>query len=345
MKYTTLVETCYVAIPLDEEGRPVDYSFVTNHQYVAHWSQPFYSCVSTVKASIKNVDFEIMDDATIPNLMVKNVELESDSSFLWAIEDTGWGLRSIDPFWGPVSRSDALHEGISTFDSPSIYLPAGQSSVDPGALWAYDAKAGITGPLSALAMIYAGELDGPLTESFAAAPDYTGVNNWPLLLEWARLGGDASTASRIIDLIWTDLMANMLMGAKSPVPSGDSTVYRPSQLYISALAYDWKYASISFLFAGLYAIGLLALLMFCIFRRCNLSELRFFLNQTAAGRSVTTERYQAKSGVDFAKTEAWASVRGDEPVLVGKRDANGSSPHLVHLISKERDGSQLLAIF
>lgn len=293
-----------------------------------------------MKASARTVRFQIRGHPSIESLEILSVKPSNTTSPIWAVEDTGWPLKYINPLWGPISTADAAHPGISIFQKPQLYLPAGFSTVAHVGLYENDAVAGISGPLDALVSIYGGDTtsySSVLVGGFASTPDYSGQYSWPLLLEWSRLVRNASSAGRVIDLMWTDLMANMLVGAKSNLPSSDaSTAYRPASQYVSVVGYDWKYAALAFIFAALYLVMLIVTLLLWIFKRCNINALRFYLNQTAAGRSVTTERYQAKSGADTGKNEDWAYLRGDEMILVGREDVGESKAHLASLLSRRR---------
>lgn len=321
------------ALQLDENGQTTPISIRNPTESATRWSQPFFSCASAIKASVKTVSFEISDEAVLANLKIRDVRPSNATNLTWAIENTGWDVMDINPLWGLVSEEAASHRGLSVFNTPEIYLPAGRSGADQGSLDSNDATAGISAPLAALANVYTlSSLEG-FVSGVGSGPLYRGNYNWPLLLEWSRLSQNASTAGRIIDLIWTDLMANLVVGTKGPLyPNG---ALRPAAQHIAIVAYDWRYAALSLLFAGLYLAMLIATLLCYLFKQCTLENLRFMLNQTAAGRSVTTERYQAKSGVDLGKNAEWAPVRGDEPVLIAKQDARESSPHLMRLISRE----------
>ena len=44
------------------------------------------------------------------------------------------------------------------------------------------------------------------------------------------------------------------------------------------------------------------------------------LDQTAAGRAMTTERFKVSDKADLASTKEWVKSRGDEVVLAGKAD-------------------------
>lgn len=45
--------------------------------------------------------------------------------------------------------------------------------------------------------------------------DYSGICSYPMFLKWNRLSKTAETAPLLINLVWTDIMANYVMGARS----------------------------------------------------------------------------------------------------------------------------------
>lgn len=188
-----------------------------------------------------------------------------------------------------------------------------------------DAIAGAKLPISVLQNVYIpGWVLGDST--IGISPDYSGENSFAMLEEWTRLSSNASTAGRIIDLMWTDMMANAIVGTKSTLPNANAeSVLRSAVQYRPTVAYDWRYAMLAICFAALYLVILLASVALYLLKRANISGLRFMLNQTAAGRSMTTERFQGKDAIDFARNKDWAGVRGDEMLIVSKEDATGEA--------------------
>lgn len=185
-------------------------------------------------------------------------------------------------------------------------MPAGSTSLDTiGYLSIVDnAVAGAKAPLATLTAIFPSKSFNS-EGNIQGLQDYSGSTNYLLYRKWRELLSSSNTTGKVVEYIWTDLMANMLVGAKStlsPSTSGkdlqrrdDDTspptfAMRPALEYSIGISYDWRYAIPALLFLCLY-IGLLAwsFIMFMT-RGQSISILRFMLNQTAAGRSVTTER-------------------------------------------------------
>ncbi|KAF2720552.1 hypothetical protein K431DRAFT_304206 [Polychaeton citri CBS 116435] len=285
-----------------------------------NWSHPLYSCMSSVKASVKTIDFQLNGTASLTNLIIKEVRdteySSQDAMPIWATEDTGQEIYTLSPFWGIVSPDYVGKPGLSTLQRQSFYLPAGNTATGTGSLNADDAAAGARAPLAAFSSLYTTLTDNRM-------PDFSGVSNWLLYAKWAQLSTEASTAGKITDYIWTDLMANELMSSKSPLSrasdgsggaGASSIASTPTMRYVQRVSYDWRYAIPALLFVALLIPLLLcAVLLFCT-RKLSLNSLRSLLNQSAAGRSVTTERYQGQAAADYANTREWVKLRGDELV-------------------------------
>ncbi|KAK4501896.1 hypothetical protein PRZ48_007705 [Zasmidium cellare] len=301
-----------------------------------NWSQPIFACVSSIKASVKRVSFQLNGMASIDNLLIKEVQskqYDSNKSMpLWAMENTYREVADLSSLWGLVSDDLADSPELSVVRAAEFYLPASSSSVY-GIMTSEDAVAGAKAPLGAFGSIYT-------TSALSSSPDYSGSTNWLLYMKWQQLTRQIETTGKIVDLIWTDLMANALVSSKSVLsgrPSTNSSAPAlqrrdspeqsaniPAVQYSAGIAYDWKYAIPALVFLTLYlALLVLSALMFCT-KGLSFRSLRFVLNQTAAGRAITTERYQASTDVDLAKTSVWARVRGDEVVRVSKHDGDRS---------------------
>lgn len=282
------------------------------------WSHPIYACLSAVKASVKTVSFRIEDESKLSDLKITDIGPSNFTGHVWAVEKSHRQLRDTNPLWGLVSPSKQNDPGISTINRDSLYLPAGRSWLDSMGglkltLTMVDSMAGSSFPLALLGKLY--ELD-----SWDKFPDYTGANSWSMYTKWADLSSNESTASQIVNLIWTDLMANAVMGRSTMLQRhSGGTVEMPASKYLQTVTYDWRYASMALVFAGVYFILLLLSMFLYAIRACNFQNLRFFLNQTAAGRSMTTERFEASSEVDLGKPLHGQSCEGPRWYVWGMR--------------------------
>jgi len=107
-------------------------------------------------------------------------------------------------------------------------------------------------------------------------------------------------------------------GSEAPATSAKRTVGH----YVHGVGYDWRYGVPAFLL-GIVYIWLItwSSLVLCT-KRFNFAILQFFLNQTSAGRAVTTERFNAETQADRGGTKEWAKIRGNEVVRLTQYNAN-----------------------
>ncbi|KAF2217266.1 hypothetical protein CERZMDRAFT_81197 [Cercospora zeae-maydis SCOH1-5] len=321
---------------IDNDGNPVPGSDALQLIPGLTWQQPIFSCISGVSASIKLVDFQINGTANLDNLVIENVrsvDYESESDMpTWAMEITRRRIGDMDPYWGPISPDAADTANVSTIRKPIFRLPAGAASVWGGSTVIEDAVAGLKAPFAVLTDMF-----GDYTDVVPGSQDYTGASNYLLYLQWQRLLASGDTVGKIVDLIWTDLMANNLVSARSTLSaaseqsgvqrrndaSSNAFAMRPAAQYSIGISYDWRYAIPALMFACVYAALLAWSLVMFTTRNLSLGILRFMLDQTSAGRAITTERSQANNEIDVARTPVWARVRGDEAVRVGRDTAGG----------------------
>lgn len=290
-----------------------------------NYSQPLLACVSATRASVKTVKFRLNGTAAIRNLAIDSVldvGYSSEAKWpTWAMEETGQNISAFDPFWGLVPDDARDLEGLDIVKRPDFYLPAGVSSYFASsgiATGSSYSAAGADAPFKAFGEVYSGSGGSGKPST---GEDYSGADNWFLYIKWMNLSKHSETTGRIVDYIWTDLMANAVVGSTSILEPPNTNVTMPTVTqYYSGVGYDWRYAIPAFVMVVLYS----SLLMLCIFmlaqRRLRVDELRHMLNQTSAGRAMTTERYKASDKADLAPTKEWVKLRGDELVLVGKAD-------------------------
>lgn len=313
---------------LDSEGNIVTDTTSYRLDPGTNWTQPIFSCAAAVKASVKAVVFQVNGTAQVSNLVVQSVEDPSynstDSMPIWAMEmpSPPRNISQLSPFWGPVLASNRDNPDIKTLQRHNFYLPAGASAVF-GSLSSLDALAGAEAPFGVFGPLFTpgGSL---FSSSSSTMADYSGATSWPLFMKWNALGRSADTAGKIVDYIWTDLMANAVVSSKSALSSTDATIFpRPATRFVLSTSYDWKYAVPALVFAAIYILLFLGSALMMITRKAGFGSMRFVLNQTAAGRAMTTERYQASGEADRGNTKLWAEARGDEPMRLNKEDANG----------------------
>jgi hypothetical protein len=157
------------------------------------------------------------------------------------------------------------------------------------------------GPMDVLSAVY------EATDGNYGMQDFSGAQNYAMLAKWRELSKTAKTTPKILNLIWTDLAANNLIGTrswntKSLLPANlqnpgnkkrqsDSTdddtggqTRVPVKLYARRIRYRWYFAIPAIL--SLLLIGLIcsaAILLF-IFRRGTPARIDHYLTHLSSGR-------------------------------------------------------------
>ncbi|KAF7194226.1 hypothetical protein HII31_04463 [Pseudocercospora fuligena] len=322
---------------VDSEGVPISDSLSSigglHLDVGTHWQQRLYSCMSSVKASIMDVEFEIRGSVSLEGLNIRSLH-RTNQSLTWAIENTHRNMSQLDALWGLVGNKYKNSPNISTIQRPYLYLPAGLSSTGGSSFFdAGDGAAGASAAFAALHQIY--------SMSSLGTPDVTGSTNWALSEKWSLLSRNASSAGKIIDTIWTDLMANAVVGARSALSQPDgsyvATINRTATSFVRGVTYDWRFAIPALVFAAAYLALLAVSVTLTCTRRTSFAKLRALLNSSAAGRTITLERSRGRHPADYERTRIWARERGDELVDFLGTEQHEQKPEQVRLGSDERD--------
>ncbi|KAJ7201113.1 hypothetical protein GGX14DRAFT_544817 [Mycena pura] len=237
------------------------------------WTQRMYSCASVTRARMQRVEFSFNGTMDLSALSISRSNI--DTPVLWASEKTDLNITDIDVFWGRVPDSFEGDDALWTTRSDVFYIPAGGSDV-----WGV-VVSGQPTTLPAIAwnaVTTIGSGGGAVTDQSKVA-DYTGENNFALLSKFQNLITVDPTdgAAQILNLIWTDLMANNIRGSDSR----SSLLVRQNTV---SVAYDMRYAVPGIiLFAMWVPLFGGALIVLCT-GLLKFSYLRDLLTHTGAGR-------------------------------------------------------------
>lgn len=268
------------------------------------WRHPIYTCASTIQASLKRVSFLVNGTADLKNLQVVSVDdilyPANESKPLWAVEKTGMQISEVEPIWGLVDERYEGHESLWTLRGSRLLLPA-------GAAWGIgsatsDSLAGAGFPLNALMAAYTG---------LAAHYDYTGKGSYAIATRWKELSGSLETVAAIPGLIWTDIMANMVMGSRSIIGTDGEPVGQSPEVTVfnRKIIYNPLYAVPAVVLLIVWILLCISALALWIAARVTIPALRQFLNQTATGRAVANTVYP-DMGDSTARTSAWTKGSG-----------------------------------
>jgi hypothetical protein len=294
----------------------------------SNWTAPIYSCATTIKVYIMDVSFIINGTSDLANLKIFSAVprnyTSNDTTPLWAVENTGMLIGEVDPFWAVVDDQFEDWPSLWTVRKDHMYLPAGRSIFDDY-LGSTTSHASAEAPGCALGTTYSSATRSSSTDGL---PDYSSASNYPLYLKWQNLSRTAETSSTIINLIWTDIMANYVVGTRSnigaygSVSSNSSThsgpLIRVGQ-FNHAIQYQMVYAIPAFIFLFIYLVVLIASIIMLVRRRVGFRTLKSLLNRTTVGRAITTERHGHTAGVETMSTAKWIETYGMEDVGIRKK--------------------------
>jgi hypothetical protein len=118
--------------------------------------------------------------------------------------------------WGIVTEEKAKSLNLSTLRKEPLYLPGRGPNIGSRNLPVADFAS------AALNMVYT------MSDSLSASPmDYSGKVNLAMFRKWQELSRSAATSSKILNLIWTDIAANMVVGTKGLHTSEDARRKEP----------------------------------------------------------------------------------------------------------------------
>ena len=265
------------------------------------WTLPMYSCMSVVKASIKTVAFQFNSTNDLSGLTVLSIDdkVYSDeaSKPLWAVENSNMTLKEGNPLWGIVTPEAATKLNLSTVQKEHLYLP-GYNGPLSGSLTSHQNVPGADFPSKALGGAYA--IEG---STINRQTDYSGQMNLAMYRLWQEYSRSAPTSAKIINLIWTDIAANLVTGtkglqadaqAKSKRDGTSSSGPKTPQItsYTRRIKYKYAYGIPAFMALALTVLSALATAYFTIFGHAKPSTMRTFLQHTSVGRLLTSQTGQ-----------------------------------------------------
>jgi hypothetical protein len=287
----------------------------------SRYEVPLYNCASAVRAIIKTVTFSYNATVGLRGLKVLSIEPKnySDSSQmpLWVVEKTNETLASMVPLWGLADKEDAAFPNVSYKRAPHLWLTG--SALDGSITSSTFNLPGIEFPGNALYSAYT--VDGTST-ALRGLSDYSGQANLPMYNRWKALSKTATGSAKLINLIWTDLAANAVVGTKSWV-SGYNPVSKPLRKRASSggdsndpsmvlvipftrvVRYHLPFAIPAFILLAVLLSALIAALVMAITRKSSIKRIHAYLDRLSAGRVMTTllEKRQGYSSAGESSVE------------------------------------------
>jgi len=232
------------------------------------WTQSLHACAGVTRASIQKVDFSFNGTLDLSALRISRQA--TNTSVLWAVENTVLNISDVDLFWGRVADSYENDPSLTTIRSQFFYLPAGGSDT-----WGVvSAGQPTTIPAAVWSNIYS---SAPLYET----EDYTGRHSFALTNKFRSLveADPFLGPAQINNLIWTDLVANNLVGSDT-----NATLLVAENE--PSVSYDLRYGIPAALLLALWLPVFLAATFMLLTGTLKFSYMRYLLNHTSVGRIV-----------------------------------------------------------
>jgi hypothetical protein len=200
----------------------------------ATWSQSVYMCATAARARIAETSFTYNGTGDLPNLQIRysylNTSEKSETTPVWALEDTKLNSSSGNALWGIVPKKYENYPGLQTIAQDSFWLPAGR---DGNRMDTVMSAAVHTEILSAM---YNWDTS-----------NYTGCGNQAVMNKWRKLGKTPEGISAMIDLVYVDRMTQLIVGSKSMLlafKSGADDINVPInvQIFNHRIEYNKLYA-------------------------------------------------------------------------------------------------------
>ena len=291
-----------------------------------------YSCISATKALVKTVSFRFNGSDDLSGLtvtgLIDKVYPNDASKPLWGVEHTEMTLADVKPLWGLVAPQSQGRVNLSTLRKESLWLP-GYGGLNMGPMSnGYQNLPGVDFHSDALASAY------DVGDSSNGMVDYSGQSNLAMYRLWQDLSRTPGTAAKILNLIWTDVAANSVVGTKGMEAhkeakrkrNDDVAVSNPNTVpvivYHRRIKYHLLYGIPAFIVLFYTLCTFLLTSCIVLFGRAGPSKMRRYLNKTSAGRILTSHVYMGAVEGDGdlgseGSAKKWISAVGKKPITLG----------------------------
>lgn len=292
---------------------------------------PIYNCATAVKAIVKKVTFSArgpaLHDVKVLNISEKQYNNESPPP-VWGVESTVLQMEDASALWGLLSPSykDQNTANFSTIQRPHLYLPVVPNGVETSVLRTKDNLPGAHVFALGLDMAYSIDHGGAhyLTDSTV----YGGRKNVALFSRWQELSKNAQSTARIINSVWTDTVANAIVGSKSILggpftehgkgrPSTDSTEVIVTPI-VKRVKFKIVYGIPAFIVLLLWLITAVSAAGLFLMKRVTLDRIQHCLRCSSAGRLLATAVHPELSNLQIPSSD-WTREAGGAIVSVSDK--------------------------
>lgn len=331
----------------------------------SNWTIPLYSCVSTAKATIKTVYFRFNGSEDLSGVAVTDIQdkVYADDAHkpLWGVEQTNLTLSDVSPLWGLISSSYNGNISLSTVRKESLYLP-GYSG------WSPEVPTSPSFQNLPGTSFYNAAIGTALNIGFSSGfgvADYSGQTNSAMLRQWQDLSQSAATSARILNLVWTDVAANAVIGTRTLAPqkglakrgnnnsNGSDSLFPSVVSYKRRVQYHYPYGIPAFLTLLFTVALILASLAAALLGHSGPRTMRRLLNKTSLGRVLTplqvhkSEAQQARGlsetpgtselVVAATPTKQWRDTLGKTTITLTENETDfGPTEPVYHPVHKSK---------
>ena len=277
----------------------------------SNWTIPMHACATAVKASVKEVSFNQTESGLAGTAVTQIKEkpyADPSQQPLWAVEDSGFNNTEIQPLWGIVTPGSDAHVSMKTKRGPSLYLPGYNDAFLASSFGkpTYDNLPAARFHTSCSGVAYSVKWS-----SLTPGVDYTGYTNMAMWAKWQELSKSADNASQILDLIWTDTAASLVVGTKGTLGANNAGTPIPITVLplTTRVSYHWPYGIPAILVGLLFVLFIVAALVSACLGRASISSLRRHIYQTSVGRVLTVMTHPDEGNIDM-RARDWSRMFG-----------------------------------
>ncbi|KAJ6442666.1 alpha-L-fucosidase [Purpureocillium lavendulum] len=305
----------------------------------SRWMIPVYSCASSIKASIQTVGFQY-NGTDLSALKVESVEPKKYASPsdmpLWAVENMhNLTIGNAQPLWGVLGTAnttvdDSIKRNVTTITQETLRLPGLSDDLTLLLTGSLTDKSRDGQNLPGIGF-YAQALDnayGIARPGVTAYGDYSGQTSLALFAKWQLLSRNVVDAAQIINLVWTDVAANAVVGTKGwsltsvaaglskRATDGVKSDLVPVTVFRKQVRYRVPFAVPAFVVLAVAVAILVAVIVLLATGRTGLGTLRRLLDATSPGRLISQSLWpEEASGLN---TGDWVKRIGPRKVVVTK---------------------------
>ena len=288
----------------------------------SRWSASLYSCASALRADIRTVSFLLNGTgSTVEDLIITEIHgKEYEDNFtmpLWGVEDPGLTRSGITLIWGLISPEYKNFPNISILQKPALYLPGRASDTYTVAVLVNGGREYLPGSdFATYSMNSVFGLKPSLPHD--PIPDYSGATDMAMFLRWQNLSSNSMDASNIVNLMWTDIAAQGVVGTKGTLGSGNADSETEGSKFVvqpirDIIKYHWPFGIPAIVLLSLLALTGLINFASTLAGKSSFLMLQKRLNQTSIGRIITSYQYPSHSDMAMSSAD-WSKAMGSVQV-------------------------------